>query len=171
MTQKTSLSPLWLSVAASVLILSAQPVCAQNAATSNEPAKNAPSAPAAKASPVLVAPVQPTAPTPDRSQAYFHAAMAGIYEEAASTQGRPDYVTRAIEEYKAALNSDPTSTFTSAPAAPTKRSRPPANCSSPTPTTPRRTSCWGTSTCASSARRRLPPRPMCWIWPSPSTKS
>ena len=109
MTQKTSLSPLWLSVAASVLILSAQPVCAQNAATSNEPAKNAPSAPAAKASPVLVAPVQPTAPTPDRSQAYFHAAMAGIYEEAASTQGRPDYVTRAIEEYKAALNSDPTS--------------------------------------------------------------
>jgi tetratricopeptide (TPR) repeat protein len=62
------------------------------------------------ASPVQIAAVKAApAVVPDRSQAYFHAALAGIYEEEAATQGRPDYVTQAIEEYKKALNGDPTS--------------------------------------------------------------
>jgi tetratricopeptide (TPR) repeat protein len=50
------------------------------------------------------------APVPDRSQAYFHAALANLYEEEAVNSGRPEFVQHAIEEYKAAINADPAST-------------------------------------------------------------
>ncbi|WP_251106525.1 tetratricopeptide repeat protein [Alloacidobacterium dinghuense] len=50
---------------------------------------------------------QPT----DRSSAYYHYALAHSYEEMATTYGRPDYATRAIEEYKLALNADPESPY------------------------------------------------------------
>ncbi|MGB8260044.1 MAG: tetratricopeptide repeat protein, partial [Terracidiphilus sp.] len=49
------------------------------------------------------------AETPDRSQAYYHLALATYYEEEAVEQGRPEYATFAVEEYKKALNSDPAS--------------------------------------------------------------
>ena len=41
--------------------------------------------------------------------AYFHAALAGVYEDDAVSEGQPDQITRAIEEYKTALNADPDS--------------------------------------------------------------
>jgi tetratricopeptide (TPR) repeat protein len=44
---------------------------------------------------------------PDRSTAYYHAALADMYEEQAINLGRPEYVQHAIEEYKAAINADP----------------------------------------------------------------
>ncbi len=47
----------------------------------------------------------------DRSDAYYHYMLAHEYEEMANTYGRPDYATRAIEEYKMALNDDPTSKY------------------------------------------------------------
>ena len=50
-----------------------------------------------------------TASTPDRSAAYYHYGLAHIYEEMAIGSGRPDYATQAVEEYKLALNADPTS--------------------------------------------------------------
>ena len=55
--------------------------------------------------------VQPTPPDASsdsgRAGAYYHDALAAIYEDDALNQGRPDDVTRAIEEYKYALNDDP----------------------------------------------------------------
>ena len=42
-----------------------------------------------------------------RAKAYFHSALADIYEEEAVNSGQPEYVTHAIEEYKDALNADP----------------------------------------------------------------
>ena len=45
--------------------------------------------------------------TPDTTSAYFHYMMAHEYEEMATTLGRSEYATRAIEEYKMALNADP----------------------------------------------------------------
>ncbi len=48
---------------------------------------------------------------PDRAGAYYHYMLAHEYEEMANTFGRPEYATRAIEEYKLALNADPTSKF------------------------------------------------------------
>jgi tetratricopeptide (TPR) repeat protein len=46
-----------------------------------------------------------------RANAYYHYMLAHEYEEMATTYGRPEYATRAVEEYKMALNADPTSTF------------------------------------------------------------
>lgn len=56
----------------------------------------------------------PATQKPDRSAAYYHYALAHEYEEMATTYGRPDYATRAIEEYKLALNADPDSPYLNA---------------------------------------------------------
>src|SRR5271170_6286312 len=52
-----------------------------------------------------------SAPTPDRAAAYYHYALAHDYEEMATNYGRSEYATRAVEEYKLALNADPSSQF------------------------------------------------------------
>ena len=49
------------------------------------------------------------APLTDRSQAYYHFALANTYEDEAASEGHPELITRAIEEYKLALNADPAS--------------------------------------------------------------
>ncbi len=48
---------------------------------------------------------------PDRATAYYHFGLAHMYEEMATNYGRPEYATRAIEEYKLALDADPTSKY------------------------------------------------------------
>jgi tetratricopeptide (TPR) repeat protein len=48
---------------------------------------------------------------PNRGEAYYHYMLAHEYEEMANTYGRPEYATRAVEEYKLALNADPSSKF------------------------------------------------------------
>ncbi|MEO6922913.1 MAG: tetratricopeptide repeat protein, partial [Bryocella sp.] len=50
-----------------------------------------------------------TAPTPNRSMAYYHYGLAKIYENQASQNGRQDLATQAIEQYKMALDADPNS--------------------------------------------------------------
>jgi tetratricopeptide (TPR) repeat protein len=47
----------------------------------------------------------------DTAGAYYHFMMAHEYEEMATTFGRSEYATRAIEEYKMALNADPQSPY------------------------------------------------------------
>jgi cytochrome c-type biogenesis protein CcmH/NrfG len=47
----------------------------------------------------------------DRGSAYYHYMLAHQYEDMANTYGRPEYATRAIEEYKLALDADPTSKY------------------------------------------------------------
>ncbi len=44
-----------------------------------------------------------------RSNAYFHYGLARMYEDLATSSGRQDYATQAIEEYKLALTIDPDS--------------------------------------------------------------
>ena len=54
----------------------------------------------------------PTAtPKPDRAAAYYHFGLAHMYEDMATNYGRPEYATRAIEEYKLALDADPSSKY------------------------------------------------------------
>lgn len=66
----------------------------------------------AKKTPTPDANAQTTATqTPDRASAYYHYMLAHEYEEMAATYGRPEYATRAIEEYKMALVKDPNSPF------------------------------------------------------------
>ncbi|HTJ29993.1 MAG TPA: tetratricopeptide repeat protein [Acidobacteriaceae bacterium] len=67
-----------------------------------------PAQPAAK-SPQTTAGASAEGQIPDKSTAYYHAALADYYEDMATNFGRQDYVTRAVEEYKLALNADPDS--------------------------------------------------------------
>ena len=48
---------------------------------------------------------------PDRAAAYYHFALAHMYEEQMATYGRSDLANRAVEEYRAAIDADPTSAY------------------------------------------------------------
>lgn len=74
------------------------PACAQGAAETH---------PALPASTIAASAHTSSPVSANRAEAYYHDALAAIYEDDALNQGRPDDVTRAIEEYKYALNDDP----------------------------------------------------------------
>jgi tetratricopeptide (TPR) repeat protein len=99
--------PLWFVIfAALAFVPAATNACAQ-AKTNDTPASPV-LTPAA--TPIQVAPaVEAMLPPPDRAQAYYHMALAQIDEELAGAQGRPEFATRAAEEFKLALNADPDS--------------------------------------------------------------
>jgi tetratricopeptide (TPR) repeat protein len=119
MKTKPVFSPSWLSFAAASLVfvpvasLSGQTTPAQAPATpapaSPPPAQSAPVVKIAKA------PVEPSqahqasTPAPDRSVAYYHLALANIYEDEALENGNNDDARLAVDEYKNALNADPNS--------------------------------------------------------------
>src|SRR5579875_3165766 len=73
---------------------------AQSAAPAATPAGAAPSQAGQKAAATQAGP----GGAADESSAYYHYMMAHEYEEMATTFGRTEYATRAIEEYKMALN-------------------------------------------------------------------
>ncbi len=74
-----------------------EPSPAQSAAT--QPAKPAPSGEAKK---------------PDHAASYYHYAMAHMYEEMMAMYGRPEYANKAIEEYRKAIDADPSSEYLNA---------------------------------------------------------
>ena len=100
MRSKHSLPLFWLSLTAASLLLSP----ARNAHAQSSPTKADSSIPVKTSQAKTAAAAQQPV---DRAKAYFHAAMAAIYEEQAINTGQPEYVSHAIEEYKAALNADP----------------------------------------------------------------
>jgi len=109
MTKNNQMPTAWLTLAAALLLLAmAVPAHAQK-----EPGSTLPETTAPSTQPPASSPAQNSAPAAaqesDRAQAYFHTALAGMYEEDAVSEGHPDEVTRAIEEYKLALNADPNS--------------------------------------------------------------
>jgi tetratricopeptide (TPR) repeat protein len=53
----------------------------------------------------------PAAKEPDRGAAYYHYTLAHMYEELVAIYGRPEYATKAIDEYKLAIENDPTSEY------------------------------------------------------------
>src|SRR6516162_8812543 len=79
----------------------------------NKPEVNVPSPPATtnEARPAATVPAEHA---PDKAAAYFHFAMAHIYEEMVSMYGRSDYANMAIEEYRLAIENDPTSDYLNA---------------------------------------------------------
>jgi tetratricopeptide (TPR) repeat protein len=50
----------------------------------------------------------------DKAAAYYHFTMAHMYEEQMAAYGRSDLVTKAIEEYRQAIEADPTSQYLTA---------------------------------------------------------
>ncbi|HKW74356.1 MAG TPA: tetratricopeptide repeat protein [Terriglobales bacterium] len=57
---------------------------------------------------------QSTAKKPDRAAAYYHFGLGHMYEEMMVMYGRSDYANKAIEEYRLAIDSDPSSEFLNA---------------------------------------------------------
>jgi tetratricopeptide (TPR) repeat protein len=66
--------------------------------------------PAAQATPAP----QSAAPKPDRGNAYYHYTMAHMYEELVTMYGRSDLVSKAIDEYRQAIEADPDSEYLTA---------------------------------------------------------
>ncbi len=102
--------------AAAILLIPVGTACAQI----SSPAKQAPATPT-QASPAKTAengaasnqngnsPAKGSDTEPNRALAYYHLALASVYEDDAVSEGHTDEVNRAIEEYKLALNADPNS--------------------------------------------------------------
>lgn len=82
---------------------STSPAPSQSAATAEQQSGKTPAAPGAGV-------VKP----PDRAAAYYHYGLAHMYEEMVAMYGRSEYVTKAIEEYRLAIEADPSSEFLNA---------------------------------------------------------
>src|SRR3981189_2526361 len=63
------------------------------------------------ANPADSAPAPANRKAPDRAAAYYHFALAHMYEEQVATYGRSELANKAIEEYRAAIDADPTSAY------------------------------------------------------------
>src|SRR5271169_5751292 len=59
-------------------------------------------------------PASAAANAPDQAAAYYHFAMAHIFEEMVNMYGRSEYANKAIDEYRLAIENDPTSSYLSA---------------------------------------------------------
>src|SRR6059058_3607500 len=95
---KISLRPLFLLLLASACV-------AQQAPASSEP-KAAESKPASDTKPAQAAPRKV-----DKASAYYHYALAHMYEEQVAMYGRTELANKAIEEYRLAIEADPTSEY------------------------------------------------------------
>jgi tetratricopeptide (TPR) repeat protein len=52
-----------------------------------------------------------TANQPDRAEAYYHFQLGHMYEDMVNGTGRAEFATKAVDEYKAAVKADPSSSF------------------------------------------------------------
>src|SRR5437762_12432133 len=95
---KISLRPLFLLLLASACV-------AQQAPASSEP-KAAESKPASDTKPAQAAPRKV-----DKASAYYHYALAHMYEEQVAMYGRTELANKAIEEYRQAIDADPGSAY------------------------------------------------------------
>ena len=68
-------------------------------------------APSSSESAAAAKPATPTARKVDRAAAYYHYALAHLYEEQVAMYGRSELVSKAIEEYRLAIDADPTSEY------------------------------------------------------------
>ncbi|MDR3774739.1 MAG: tetratricopeptide repeat protein [Terracidiphilus sp.] len=116
MKTKTALLPAWLSVAAaSLLLLPVVPACAQTApakapAAAQDPSKTpAPASPGRPKAAELEPAAKPATKQQDRAVAYYHLALANVYEDEALENGNNDAARLAADEYKYALDADPAS--------------------------------------------------------------
>jgi tetratricopeptide (TPR) repeat protein len=100
MMNQNRLPLLWLSLATAVMAVPAMSAFAQTPATPHS--ADTGSAAASPANPADAA-------STNRGQAYYHAALADLYEEQAVNTGRPEFVQHAVDEYKYAINADPAS--------------------------------------------------------------
>src|SRR5437899_3900141 len=73
-----------------------------------------PSSPKAEKAPDAKQPAQSSNRKTDRAAAYYHYTLAHMYEEQVAVYGRSDLANKAIEEYRLAIDADPTSEYLTA---------------------------------------------------------
>lgn len=73
-----------------------------------------PSSPKAEKAPDAKQPAQSSSHKTDRAAAYYHYTLAHMYEEQVAVYGRSDLANKAIEEYRQAIDADPTSEYLTA---------------------------------------------------------
>jgi tetratricopeptide (TPR) repeat protein len=93
--------------AAFVLLLAASVAGAQATPSGQAQEKTPAPAAAPTTNPVPATAVQ----TPDRAQAYYHYTLAHMYEELVSIYQSSEFATKAIEEYRLAIENDPSSEY------------------------------------------------------------
>src|ERR1700739_4598845 len=102
-----------------LLLATASVFAQQNSPKSQAPAKSTPSkkdaAPAQQTPAAKATSNQPQADKkPDQAAAYYHFSLAHMYEEMMAMYGRSEYATKAIEEYRQAIDNDPSSEYLNA---------------------------------------------------------
>lgn len=85
------------------------PVPPQGAQSS--PTESKPTAQPSAKSTESKTPVAKTGTRSDRAEAYYHYALAHMYEEQITMYGRSDLANKALEEYRLAIEADPSSEF------------------------------------------------------------
>src|SRR3954454_5704071 len=65
----------------------------------------------AQSAPAENAPAQSSPRKPDKAAAYYHYTLAHMYEEMVTAYGRSDLALKATEEYRQAIEADPSSEF------------------------------------------------------------
>jgi tetratricopeptide (TPR) repeat protein len=83
------------------LILAAATAAVAQSGPSSQPSANPPEAKPAQSAPRKV----------DKAAAYYHYTLAHMYEEMVTAYGRSDLATKATEEYRLAIEADPSSEF------------------------------------------------------------
>ncbi|HEU5400933.1 MAG TPA: tetratricopeptide repeat protein, partial [Terriglobales bacterium] len=102
--QGVLVASIFLAASASGFSQTSQP---KNSQPTNQPAESSQTANTAAAT-------TPAAKVPDRSASYYHYSLAHMYEELAATYGRQEYASKAVDEYKKAIEADPTSEYLNA---------------------------------------------------------
>src|SRR5579864_6205352 len=85
-----------------------------SAAAAAQTSPSLPSDSTAAESKAAAKPAQASARKLDRAAAYYHYALAHMYEEQVTVYGRSDLAGKAIEEYRQAIEADPSSEFLTA---------------------------------------------------------
>jgi tetratricopeptide (TPR) repeat protein len=115
-----SVSGIAQNTAPNIVLTPSTPEHGSQAAAPDQPSSSAPAqteqAPAvSQDEPSSSKPAESAPPKqPDKAAAYYHFTMAHVYEELVSMYGRADYANKAIEEYRLAIDNDPTSDYLNA---------------------------------------------------------
>ena len=100
-----------------LLVLASLPTLSQQTPSANPKGAAANGAPSASqsADSAKTSGTQAAAPKKtDRAAAYYHYSLAHMYEEMVAMYGRAEYATKAIEEYRLAIENDPSSEYLNA---------------------------------------------------------
>ena len=94
------------------LVLASMAAFAQQPASTPQqiPPAKAPAAPPEQAPSAMSAP-EASSSVPNRADAYYHFQLGHMYEEMVAVTGRTEYASKAVDEYKAALQADPSSRY------------------------------------------------------------